>query len=380
MFQNWQDLKELIANKAKALAPDANVAPGGRGGKGAGRTRAKTSPADSVPFAEAWKSHCAMNQRLRDPRALGVLVRRGVPDDLRSDVWGHCLGVEVRVTTAEAILQPADEDDSSTVVQEPNSNEQPELPVGLSELIDADVSRTFPSLAEFKSGGGAERLRRLLRTLAVTDVEIGYCQSLNFLTAMFMMRFAEDQAVIFAVGKTLTKLNTRRWYSDGMQQLRADTLVLEGLIQEWLPDIHAAFLFHKFDLIFVSSKWFLCLFATVLEGEALKRVWDIMLCDGIEAVFRISLALLARKEDQILKIQSHDDLLFLFQEGQADACPHAIVHAAYDPNLIASLSRAKLSEKRQQAMSQVSSTDTRSEMRRQHLWRGGVRPASVLAR
>jgi hypothetical protein len=255
-----------------------------------------------------------------------------------------------------------------------------QLPTGISDLIDADVARTFPSHKEFRRRGGPARLRGVLRSLASMDSELGYCQSLNFLAAIFILVFMDDRVVLSAVGKTLVKLGIRRWYTDGMQQLRADTLVLEELIRERLPAIHEALTFHRFDLLFVSSKWFLCLFTTVLDGEAIKRVWDIMLCDGIEAVFRVALTLLARKEPLILSAKSCDDLIFMFQEGQTDACPDTIVRAAYDPDFVGSLSRADLSRRRQQAVSQISKDDTRSEMRQQHLLRGGVRPASILAR
>jgi len=129
------------------------------------------------------------------------------------------------------------------------------------------------------------------------------------------MIFADDRVVLAAIGKTLMKLGIRRWYVDGMQQLRADTLVLEELIRERLPNVHGALAAHKFDLLIVSSKWFLCLFTTTLDGEAIKRVWDIMLCDGIEAVFRVALTLLARKEPLILSAKSCDDLIFMFQKG-----------------------------------------------------------------
>jgi len=186
--------------------------------------------------------------------------------------------------------------------------------------------------------------------------------------------------VLAAVRQTFLKLGIRKWYTDGMQQLRADTLVLEELLQEWLPQTHKALHAHgQFDLLFVSSKWFLCLFTTVLEGEALRRVWDIMLCDGIEAVFRISLALLARRAEAISRARSQDDLIFMFQDGQADADPEQLIRSAYDQAFVGSLSRADLARRRQQAAAKVTSGDTRAEMRRQHLWRGGVRPASVLA-
>merc|ERR1719254_433818 len=106
-----------------------------------------------------------------------------------------------------------------------------------------------------------------------------------------------------------------------MIQLRGDTIVLEELIRERIPSVHAALQRFRFDLLFVSSKWFLCLFATTLEGEALRRVWDVVLCDGIEAVFRVALAMMALGSGAILRAETHDDLIFLFQDWQLTASP-----------------------------------------------------------
>merc|ERR1712226_1229906 len=145
-----------------------------------------------------------------------------------------------------------------------------------------------------------------------------------------------------------------------MRQLRADTYVLEDFVRERLPVVHATFRTHRFDLLFVTSKWFLCLFATALEGETLRRVWDAMLCDGIEAIFRVAFAMLAHRSDAIIRSQSIDDLIRMFQEWKDDCTPEVIIHTAYNPTLIGSISRAELAQRRSQALTKVSSDDTRA--------------------
>jgi hypothetical protein len=251
---------------------------------------------------------------------------------------------------------------------------------GVADLIEADVLRTFPTHVEFQATGGPDRLRRVLRALALSDVELGYCQSLNFIAAVFIMVLRDERAAFNAVRQLLVKLGTRCWYTDGMKQLRADTMVLEGLVRDRLPAVYKSFQTHRFDILFVCSKWFLCLFATSLEGEALRRVWDVMLCDGIEAVFRVAFAILEQNSEEIVRAKSMDDLIHMFQELQPDPNPEILIQSAYNSALIGPISRSDLAQRRKQAAAKVSSDDTRAEMRNQHFWRGGVRPASVLAR
>lgn len=254
------------------------------------------------------------------------------------------------------------------------------LPRRINELIEADVLRTFPNVTAFQEADGPNQLRRVLRTCAAGDQDLGYCQSMNFLAATFIMVFGDESSAHLAVRQMLVKLGTRCWYTDGMQQLRADTAVLEDLIKERLPPVHAALRVQRFDLLFVSSKWFLCLFATTLSGEALRRVWDVVLCDGIEAVFRVALAMMALGSAAIVRAETHDDLIFLFQDWQLHASPEELIAAAYDAKIVGPISRAELSQRRRQAATNVTKGDTRDAMFRNKFARGGVRAASMRAR
>lgn len=417
------------------------------------------------PFPEAWKTYCCSNPRLRDPRTLPTLLRRGVPDELRADVWCHCLGIDVgdglgtslssggssgnsspspaatpmliatprevsieaqEITSvaehAESCLQPptAAEFEMSETPSEapseldrvPESISEPEdapkmrhtscgskahessqdtvpkrlvlavdgaaLPRTITDLIEADVARTFPSCEAFRAAGGPDRLRRVLRRLAASDTELGYCQSLNFIAAVFITVLNDEHAALEAVRRLLVKLGTRAWYTEGMRQLRADTAVLEDLVRERLPVVHKVFRSYKFDLLFISSKWFLCLFATALERDALRLVWDVMLCDGIEAVFRVAFAMVVQHSKAILNARSIDDLIHMFQEQQPKTItPEVLIQTAYSQELVGTISRAELSQRRREAAKRITSDDTRLEMRNTHLRRGGVRPASL---
>jgi len=213
--------------------------------------------------------------------------------------------------------------------------------------------------------------------MAADDADLGYCQSLNFVAATLLLVLNNESLVVTAAGKLIMKLSIRSWYKDGMQQLRADTVVLDGLIHDRLPAIHAVLQEKRFDLLFVTSKWFLCLFATMLEDDVLRRVWDVILCDGIEAVFRVALALVAARSKAILLAPSADDIVEMFQRRPTEVTGDALIRSAYDVELVGQLNRTTLAQRRQQAAAQVTSTDNQTELRRIQLARGGVRPSSL---
>jgi len=363
--RGFQDLQDYFAS---APSPSKSV----RGPQSGGKTPAGTvtgagGGGGGRPFAEAWKKYSSTNARLRDPRALPLLVRQGIPDSFRREVWLHCLGMDAAGAAAgEAIAA-----------------EEPTCDISggdFDDVIEADVARTFPNNKAFQEMDGPAKLRRVLRKMAVEDADLGYCQSLNFVAATLLQVLETEHLVSTAVGKLILKLSIRSWYKDGMQQLRADTAVLEDLIQERLPAIYEVFHSQKFDLLFVSSKWFMCLFTTMLDDDALRRAWDVILCDGIEAVFRIALALVASRSRQILAVKSADDLIEMFQRRLSEVTGEALIRSAYDADLVGQLNRTTLAQRRKDAVEKVASTDNRTELRRIQLARGGVRPASILNR
>lgn len=362
----FRGLSELLLQPSRA---------NGRGDgfwKSGGGTDDQSSTALLAPsvasFQASWDAYRTTNPRLRKQRVLPALCRRGVPDDLRPAVWAHCLGLDAAVGSD----LPAGTSATSGCL----TTEDADMPKGTAALIETDVTRTFLTCAEFQENGGQAKLRRVLRGLAAADHGIGYCQSLNFLAAMLLMVLTDEGVVVLAVRQLVVKLGTRSWYSDGMRQLRADAVVLEDLVRDRLPRVHKAFRKQKFEFVFVCSKWFLALFTTALEGETLRRVWDVMLCDGIEAVFRVAFALIDRHSLAASCAESLDDLVMLFQGRQKDCVADVLITSAYSPALIGLFGRGELSQRRIDALARVSSADMKEEMRDACLWRGGVHPPS----
>eukprot|EP00929_Paragymnodinium_shiwhaense_P007849 TRINITY_DN111764_c0_g1_i1.p1 TRINITY_DN111764_c0_g1~~TRINITY_DN111764_c0_g1_i1.p1 ORF type:complete len:467 (+),score=105.30 TRINITY_DN111764_c0_g1_i1:119-1519(+) len=243
-----------------------------------------------------------------------------------------------------------------------------ELPSGAAAMIETDVTRTFLSCTEFMEKGGQDRLRRVLRALAAADPGLGYCQSLNFVGAILLMVFDDERIAFLALQQIILKLGIRAWYMDGMRQLRADVAVLEDIVRERLPSVYNSFRNAKLEFTMVCSRWFLALFGTTLEGETLRRVWDVIVCDGIEAVMRIAFALIWAHRQEAEKAQSIDELIELFQGKQTKLSTASLLKTAYSSRLIGRLNKAELAQRRQRAAARVTTSDLGEACH----WRGGV--------
>ncbi len=60
--------------------------------------------------------------------------------------------------------------------------------------ISLDIARTYPSLEFFKVGmNGHKQLFRILRAISVAFPQIGYCQGMNFFSAIMLLILGNEE-------------------------------------------------------------------------------------------------------------------------------------------------------------------------------------------
>lgn len=84
-----------------------------------------------------------------------------------------------------------------------------------------------------------------------------------------------------------------------------------------------------------ASSWFLTLFTSCLPLHIANRVMDLFLSEGIEIIFRLSIAILQLCRDDLLKLDM-ENLLRYFQKEMPSRCeidPDYLVHLAINIKL-----------------------------------------------
>mmetsp|Transcript_52775 Transcript_52775/g.140276 ORF Transcript_52775/g.140276 Transcript_52775/m.140276 type:complete len:705 (-) Transcript_52775:197-2311(-) len=168
------------------------------------------------------------------------------------------------------------------------------------ESISKDLERTFPRRAFFANTSegavGRRRLQKLLQAYCIAYPRVGYCQGMNFLAA-FLIELSADHAKRHH--RELTKLDPEEdsfWVFLQMMTEYRMWLFFAGK----LPML-SMFLFQYNDLFRRNFrelfehleeqevlkeayvvKWFATLFAYSLPFETVKRLWDFILCQGLE--------------------------------------------------------------------------------------------------
>ncbi|RZF46463.1 hypothetical protein LSTR_LSTR012538 [Laodelphax striatellus] len=218
------------------------------------------------------------------PRQLPALVRQGVPEALRGEVWQRLAGCDSDAPMMQTY---------KTLIAKECSYEN---------VIKRDINRTFPAHEKFKDPGlGQENLSRISRAYAVYDTEVGYCQGLSFLAATLLLHMPEEQTFCVLV-KLMYDYGLRDLYKDGFECLYLRLYQLNRLMEEQVPQLWKHFAEKGVESHMFASQWFLTLFTARFPLYFVFHIIDIFLLQGMETLFQIAIALLMVFRKDLLQL------------------------------------------------------------------------------
>lgn len=228
--------------------------------------------------------------QLKNAAKLKKRIRKGIPDALRGRVWCHLAGSTQMMLNnpggfRELLLKPECKSEDS---------------------ILRDIGRTFPKHYLFHDSNslGQHALLNVLRAYALHDPEVGYCQGMGFLSALFLSYMPEEQAFWHLVAC----LNHKRYdlanvYRPRMPKVPEVIYIFEQLMRELLPQLSAHLEREGLHPTMYLSQWFITLFTYSFPFEFVTRVWDIFLNEGWKIVFRVALALMKINQKSLLALK-----------------------------------------------------------------------------
>lgn len=123
------------------------------------------------------------------------MIRKGIPFEMRGELWYQFSGAKEKMENSKSVY--------SDLITKTTS---------YSTDIGKDLKRTFPYHPAFQSEESLKQLERVLTAYANRNPGIGYCQSMNFITALLLLFLPEEKA--FWVLVTIVEDRLTEYFSE----------------------------------------------------------------------------------------------------------------------------------------------------------------------
>ncbi|VDK51014.1 unnamed protein product [Anisakis simplex] len=216
------------------------------------------------------------------PEGLADLMRNGVPDILRGEVWQYLAKVQI----------------------DPDLTQTYRLLLGKEcpseQVILRDIHRTFPAHEYFKEAGGdgQESLFRISKAYSLYDEEVSYCQGLSFLAAALLLHMPEEQAFCTLV-KIMFDYGLRDLFKLGFDVLHLRFYQLQRLTEDYIPDLFAHFYDLGVETHMYASQWFLTLFTAKFPLQMVYFIVDLFLSERENLRLKETILRLERENDDL---------------------------------------------------------------------------------
>ncbi|KAL4897272.1 rab-GTPase-TBC domain-containing protein [Aspergillus ambiguus] len=266
-------------------------------------------------------------------------VRKGIPSEFRGAAWFWYAGGYEHINRNPGLYDRL----VAQAMDSPTNDDK--------EHIERDLHRTFPDNVHFKpenadelSKSGAssgsshlrhgsvivetqmiQSLRRVLYAFALHNPQVGYTQSLNFITGMLLLFLPEEKA--FWMLHIITTVYLPGTHEISLEGANIDLWILMVLLKDSLPQIYNKITGSgprtKTPPLTVNSRlpditlgltnWLMSVFIGTLPLETTLRVWDVFFYEGSKTFFRVSLAIFKACERDILAVSDPMEVFQVIQ-------------------------------------------------------------------
>ncbi len=242
-------------------------------------------------------------------------LEKGIPDCLRTKIWGKLLTVNGLYPTTFHSDDPVDFTSLYLKIS------------GFERQIDLDIERTLRDHVLFKIRYSQSQISlfKILVAYSNLDPEVGYCQGMSTVAAFLLLYFDEEGA-FKALVKLMQRDDLRLMYKTGFPLLFEYFWIHERLMRKFVPELAKHLDKHNISTSIYATKWYLTLFLS-FPARLAARMWDIFLFYGIDVLPLIAIALLKIHSKKICKMSFEQTMQFLNRLADAPdcACPNVLV-------------------------------------------------------
>jgi len=169
---------------------------------------------------------------------------------------------------------------------------------------------------KLKEGVGQRALYNVLKVYSIMDPEVGYCQGMSFLSAMLVTHLNETDA-FWVLVSLLKGYNLRGLFMHNLPLLKHYLFRFYYLVYSYMPELARHLEAESVRPLYYCAEWFSTLYSYNVPMVVTARIWDVLLFEGPEFLFRVGLAILKTVEEDLLK-QNFDNIMLLLKSKAAN--------------------------------------------------------------
>lgn len=184
----------------------------------------------------------------------------------------------------------------------------------LEKMIKRDMgSRT--SYSKYAAAAGLQDgLFHVCRAYALFDDAVGYPQGMNFVVMPLLFTMPEEEAFCLLV-RLMNKYQLRDLFTMDMPGLHLHLYQFERLLEDLEPALYCHLNRRGVTPKLYATQWFLTLFAYRFPLQLVMRVFDLILCEGLEgAILKFGMAVIQRNVSTLLGMQDMQALTNFLKE------------------------------------------------------------------
>ncbi|OCT48111.1 GTPase activating protein [Cladophialophora carrionii] len=189
----------------------------------------------------------------------------------------------------------------------------------LEKAIKRDLgSRT--SYSKYAVAAGLQDpLFHVLRAYALFDDAVGYPQGMNFMVIPLLIAMPQEEAFCLLV-RLMNKYQVRDLFIQDMPGLHLHLYQFERLLEDLEPALYCHLKRRDVTPNLYATQWFLTMFAYRFPLQLVMRVYDLVLCEGLEgAILKFGMAVMQKNAATLLGMQDMQSLTNFLKEKIFDA-------------------------------------------------------------
>jgi hypothetical protein len=202
------------------------------------------------------------------------------------------------------------------------------------DVIKKDLRRTFPDMPFFNTEG-QKKLNRILLAYAGLNKSVGYCQGMNFIAGFLLAISADansedhtEEEAFWVFVQIMNSFGAATLYADSTPLLHLLMYQYTKFFERQLPEVYRHMAERSFMTEMYLPQWILTLFCKEFPFATVQRIWEFMLCRGLRSLIEISLGIMHLVKDDIMRIDSMENLKSFLRKAPGELDPNKIVKSA----------------------------------------------------